>query len=209
MQQIIPGILERNWADIEKKLAIIKPFSNTVHIDFIDGIFASNTTFLDPNPFKKYSKDFFMEAHLMVKNPTEYIQPLFDAGFKRVLGHVEQMNDLPEFIARGQMLGEIGLAIDSHTDIVSLNINFDDLDCILIMGVKAGNSGQVFLPATWEKIKYIRGKTVIPIEVDGGINEEIITQAKIIGANRFVTTSFLFSQKDPIKAFERLSNLMV
>ena len=209
MHQIIPGILEKDFSEIERKLEIIKPFSNTVHIDFIDGIFASNITFLDPTPFKKYSKDFFMEAHLMVKDPAKYVQPLFAAGFKRVLGHIEQMDDLDEFVARGQMLGEVGLAIDNETDIEKLNIPYQDLDLLLLMGVKAGYSGQEFIPNTLEKVKKIRERNeTILIEVDGGVTDKNILNIKNAGANRFVVTSFLFGQENPQKAYEELNNLI-
>ncbi len=30
--QIIPGILEKDWTEIEKKIEIIKTFSNKIHI---------------------------------------------------------------------------------------------------------------------------------------------------------------------------------
>lgn len=208
MHQIIPGILEKDFSEIEKKLEVIKSFSNTVHIDFIDGIFASNITFLDPTPFKKYSKDFFIEAHLMVKDPAKYVQPLFDAGFKRVLGHIEQMNDLPEFVARGQMLGEVSLALDLDSDIDQINVSYDDLDAVLLMGVKAGFSGQIFNPKVLEKIKSLREKTTIPIEVDGGVNDKTIVGIKNAGADRFITTSFLFNQKDPGIEYRKLLDLI-
>lgn len=208
MHQIIPGILEKDFSEIEKKLEIIKPFSNTVHIDFIDGIFTSNTTFLNPAPFKKYSKDFFMEAHLMVKDPVKYIQPLFDAGFKRVLGHIEQMNDLDEFVARGQMLGEVGIALDLNSDIDQIKVSYEDLDVILLMGVKTGDSGQIFNPKVLEKIEILRQKTNIPIEVDGGVNDKTIVDIKNAGADRLITTSFLFNQEDPSTQYQKLLDLI-
>ena len=61
--QIIPGILEQNWEEIERKLKLVKQFTNTVHIDIIDGEFVNNKTFLDPEPFKKYSSELFSGIH--------------------------------------------------------------------------------------------------------------------------------------------------
>jgi ribulose-phosphate 3-epimerase len=207
MHNVIPGILEKNFAEIERKFAIVRSFSKVVHIDFLDGKFCEETSFMDFNSFIKYKDDFFMEAHLMVENPTQYIRQLAAVGFKRFLGHIEKMQDIDEFIAEGQIFGEVGLAIDSPTSISSINISFDDLDCILLMGDKAGKSGQVFLPETLMKIKDLRLRTQIPIEIDGGINEQTIVDAKAAGANRFVTTSFVFNSSDPLNSFEKLTGL--
>ena len=44
---IIPAILEKNWHEIEKKLEISKIFGKNAHIDFIDGKFTDNISFLD------------------------------------------------------------------------------------------------------------------------------------------------------------------
>ncbi len=207
MHDVIPGILEKDFQEIEKKLQIIRPFSRRVHIDILDGKFSESVSFKDPAPFAKYKDDFFMEAHFMVENPVDYVKPFALAGFKRFLGHVEKMTDMEEFIARAQIFGEVGLALDFQTPISSINVSFDDLDCILLMGVKAGKSGQEFLPETLSKIKDLRQKTQIPIEIDGGVNEKSIVAAKTEGAERFVATSFIFKSTDPMQSYERLLSL--
>lgn len=207
MHNIIPGILEKDFTEIEKKFEIIRPFSRTVHIDILDGKFTDEASFLDPTPFGKYKDDFFMEVHLMVDDPTKYLKPFAKAGFQRFLGHAEKMKDLEEFVAEGEILGEVGIAIDSTTSIDSLTIPYDDLDVILLMGVKAGQSGQSFLPETLEKIKNLKAKTWVPIQIDGGINEKTIIDAKNVGADRFVATSFIFTNPDPMQAFEKLLSI--
>jgi ribulose-phosphate 3-epimerase len=76
------------------------------------------------------------------------------------------------------------------------------------MGDKAGRSGQIFLPETLEKIRQVRLRTQIPIEIDSGINDTTIVQCKEAGANRFVTTSFVFNSSDPLNSFEKLEGLI-
>lgn len=208
MHQIIPGILEKDFSEIEKKLEIIKPFSNTVHIDFIDGKFTPNATFMNFTQFSKYAKVFNLEAHLMVEDPLQYIYPLADAGFKGFIGHVEKMKNLEEFVAEGQLLGEVGLALDVQTPVDSIKVPFDDLDLILLMGVKAGGSGQEFTTDVLGKIAYLREKTGIPIEVDGGVNDKTIIDIKNSGAQRMITTSFIFNQKDPNIGYQKLLDLI-
>ncbi|OGH21435.1 MAG: hypothetical protein A2958_01770 [Candidatus Levybacteria bacterium RIFCSPLOWO2_01_FULL_38_13] len=204
---IIPGILEKDWEEIEKKIQLVLPFAKAIHIDIIDGKFAPNSTFMDPGPFKKYTKDIQFELHMMVEEPINFLKPWADAGFVRFIGQIEKMSDQIKFVAKAQLLGEVGLAIDGPTEIEKIEAPFDDLDVILFMTIKAGASGQQFVPENLEKVRKIRGKTSIPIEVDGGINDPTIIQAKECGVNRFVTTSFLFNG-DPSENYRKLKALI-
>ncbi len=207
MLEIIPGILEKDWVEIKRKIEVVKLFTKTVHIDFIDGKFAPNSTFLDPKPFAKFSNDLFLEAHLMVDEPLKYLKPFANAGFKRFIGHIEKMSDQKEFVAQGQMLGEVGLAIDGPTDISQIKVPYSDLDCILIMTIKAGQSGQEFVSEYLEKIEILRkaqNDIGVPIEVDGGINDKTIRVAKEKGATRFVANSFIFKNQNPQQQYSLL-----
>lgn len=201
---IIPGILEKDWIEIEKKIEQILPITKNIHIDIIDGKFAQNTTFLDPQPFAKYTKDAYFELHMMVDEPIDYLKPWAQVGFKRFLGHVEKMSDQAEFMAQAQLLGEAGLAIDGPTPIDSITVPYEDLDVLLFMSIKAGSSGQEFVPEYLKKIEQIKNKVYIPIEVDGGINDDTILQAKNMGAARFVSTSYIFYSQMPKEQYEKL-----
>lgn len=210
MNEIIPGILEKEWKDIERKIESVLPFAKTLHIDIIDGKFVDNKTFLDPTPFKKYSDKVTLELHMMVENPLSYLQPWADAGFKRFIGHVEKMPDIAEFIATGQRLGEVGLAFDGPTDLESASVSLLDVDSILIYTSKqVGFSGPPFMEERLLKVKHIRNKDIlIPIEVDGGINETTILSAKKAGATRFVSTSYLFKDAQVENRFNELLRLV-
>jgi len=205
MYEIIPGILEKEWGEIERKIEIVKPFTESIHVDIIDGKFAPNTTFLDPAPFAKYSQDIFFELHMMVKDPIQYLKPFARAGFKRFLGHIEKMPDQEEFAAQAQLLGEVGLAIDGPTDLSVIKVPYEDLDCILVMTIKAGQSGQMFNPKYLKKVEMLKQvQHDIGIEVDGGINDQTIIKAKNAGANRFVATSFIFNNQNPQEQYNLL-----
>lgn len=210
MNEIIPGILESEWSEIEKKLELIKPFAKTVHVDIIDGKFEENTTFLDPEPFRKYKDDFLLELHMMVEDPIKYLKPWADAGFQRFIGHIEMMPDPVEFVAQGQLVGAVGIAIDGPTSLDSVNeLNLNDLDCILVMAIKAGKAGQEFQGDVLEKIREIRKNyEFLPIEVDGGINNMTVVDSYNAGANRFVCNSHLFKSEDISEKFEELSSLI-
>lgn len=201
--RIIPGILEKDWPAIEWKIQQVLPFAKAIHIDFIDGKFAPNTTFMDPLPFSKYTKDAFFELHMMVDEPINFLKPFSDAGFQRFIGHIEKMSDQVEFVAKAQLLGEVGLGIDQDSSFDAIEVPLSDLDVLLFMTVKAGASAQEFVEKNLEKIKKARNKTLIPIEVDGGINDQTILSAKEYGAERFVATSFIFKE-DPSEQYKIL-----
>jgi ribulose-phosphate 3-epimerase len=209
MHNIIPGILEKSWEEVEAKIKLLSPFAKTLHIDVIDGKFANNLTFLDPAPFAKYKEQFLLEVHLMVEEPINYLKPFADAGFKRFLGHVEKMSSQEEFVAEGQLLGEVGLALDGPTDLSAITVSYDDLDCVLFyVSDRVGFSGPPMLPERLKKVKEFREKSALPIEVDGGVKDTTILLAKEAGATRFVATSFISTAKDPKAAYEKLVSLV-
>ena len=222
MLEIIPspGTENKTFDEIEKKIRQVKPFAKTIHIDVCDGKFAPNTTFSDPEPFKKFLKDMALthsgwvnedkgllfEVHLMVEEPIEHLQRWADAGFERFIGQVEKMGSQEEFVAKAQLLGEVGLAIDGPTGLDALKVSAEDLDVVLFYTAdKAGFSGAKFKEERLEKIKAYREKNeYIPIEVDGGINDETIQIAAAAGVNRFVSTGFLFNLNTPEEQYTLL-----
>jgi ribulose-phosphate 3-epimerase len=197
--EIIPFILEQSWEKIEQKILQVSPFAKTLHIDLLDGKFAPNTTFSDPAPFKTYSQDFFLELHMMVEEPINYIESFAQAGFRRFLGHVEQMSDQAAFVVKAQQYGEVGLVLDGPTSLSRVTVPLIDLDCMLCYtSEKVGFSGPPFMESRLEKVAAIRAETgdIFPIEVDGGVTDETLIIAKNAGATRFISTSFLFNHGD-------------
>lgn len=208
MNEVIPGINETEWSEIEKKIELVLPFAKTIHIDLMDGVFVERKTFSDPSPYTKYTDQAVFELHMMVDNPVQYLKPWADVGFQRFIGHIEKMPDIIEFVAQGQLLGAVGLAIDGPTNLdVLKNINLNDLDCLLIMTIKAGLSGQKFQPELLTKVKKIREKyPYLPIEVDGGINDTTIIETCLAGATRFVSTSHLFKSPNIEEEYKNLTS---
>lgn len=193
MTQIIPGILEKDWNAIEEKLEQVKKITNTVHIDIIDGKFVNNKTFLDPEPFRKYSSELFLELHMMVEDPESFIEAWGKAGIRRFLGHVEYMSSQEEFVGQAKKYGEAGLALDGPTHISQIKIPFEQLDAILVYtSNRVGFSGPPLMEDSLDKVRQLKKLMNTPIEVDGGINDKTILRAKEAGANRFVSTSYLF-----------------
>lgn len=204
MCDILPGILEQDFAAIEQKLQTVAPFAKAVHVDLLDGKFAPNTTLLDPAPFAKYAKEIFFEVHMMVEDPLSYVDAFAKAGFRRFVGHVEHMESQEAFVAKVQQAGEVGLALDVGSTRAAIHVPLIDLDAILVMTVKAGFSHQSFLPEQLRFVTELAREAKTVIEVDGGVNNETLQQAKQAGASRFVSTGFLFKAPDARAQYHKL-----
>src|SRR5690349_9124437 len=104
-----PGTENKDCSEIEQKIELVKPFVKSIHIDVCDGKFANNTTFADPEPFKKYTSDLLFEVHLMTEEPIQFIDAWAAVGFKRFIGQVEKMSDQAAFVTKAEELGYAGL----------------------------------------------------------------------------------------------------
>ncbi len=211
MIDIIPGILDKEWVPIDEKVRQVAPLTQWIQIDVADNTLVPNVTLLDFKQFAPYEKEFpelSFEAHLMVAKPEMYIKPLVDAGFKRLIAHVEA-HDPRVFLDQAQYEHvEVGLAIDGATEFDQIEPFLEEIDMVLVMTIEAGFSGQPFLPETMEKVKLIHQNFPdLPIEVDGGINDKTAKIAVEAGATRLVSTSYIFKSADGIaQAVERLKN---
>ncbi len=216
MIDVIPGILEKDWGEIERKIELVAPYVSWVQIDVCDNTLVPNTTFLDfakffPATKSRYSEilsHLSLEAHLMVAEPHKYIRILVDAGFRRLVAHVEA-HDPRLFLDQARYESvEVGIAIDGQTELREVEPFLDSVDCVLVMMYEAGFSGQPFQPENLEKVYTIHGNFPdLPIAVDGGISDQTAKAVKEAGATRLVSTSFLF--KDPTEiaaAIESLKN---
>lgn len=204
-----PGTSVADAQEMQQKIELVKPFSSIVHIDVVDGKFASNTTLMDPTIFTPFTQDMTFEIHLMVENPLQYLDSWAAVGFRRFIGQVEMMSDIPGFVAKAQSLGDVGLALDIPTAIDAIVPYIEDLDFALVMTVKAGLSRQSFLPEMLKKVQSLREKAAfLPIEADGGMNETTIVEAKKAGATRFVTTGFVYDFQDSASQYARLQSLV-
>jgi ribulose-phosphate 3-epimerase len=199
MIDIIPGIFEAEWSTIEAKVKLVAGQVPWVQVDFADGTLVPTVSFLEIAKFSGLTRDYpklSLEAHLMVDMPEKYIKPLSDAGFKRVIAHVE-CQDPRVFLEEAHYESvEVGMAIDAGTNLEQTEPFLEEIDFVLIMSVEAGASGQKLMPETLEKIKILRRNYPdLPIEADGGINDMTAKLVIDAGATRLVSTSFIF--KDP------------
>lgn len=197
MTDIIPGILEYEWSQIEGKINLVAPYVEWIQIGIADGTFVPMTSLVDFRPLPKFiaslGKPIFLEAHLMVVDPVKYIRPLVDNGFTRLVAHVESQ-DPREFLAQASFESvDVCLAIDTASEVDQVEPFLEEIDGVVIMTAEAGVEGRSFVPETVEKIMTIHQSFPnLPIEVDGGINQQTAVIAREAGAVRLVSTSYIF-----------------
>jgi ribulose-phosphate 3-epimerase len=207
---IIPGIVEKEWEMLEERIRLVRGLVDWVQIGIADNTLVPNTTFLDFAKFAPIAKTMSLEAHLMAVHPEKYIKAAVDAGFKRLIAHVES-DDPRLFLDQVKYEHvEVGIAIDGPTEFETVEPFLEEADFVLVMTAEAGFAGGAFLPECMEKIKSIHSYLPdLPIEASGGIRDTTARLVREAGATRLVSSSYIF--KDPAhvaSAITRLKNAL-
>lgn len=193
--KVVPGILEKDFEEIKRKVDLVEPYVDTIQIDLCDGKLVPNTNFSDPVPFKELIKDKIFELHMMISEPGEIVEDWVSVGFKRIICHIEGLTEPMEFLNKLRGRGvAVGLGVDVDTKVSILENYLDFLDYVLVMTVRAGFSGQTFNFQMLDKVRWLRGKRPnLDVEIDGGVNDITAKSAIQAGANILVSTSYIFS----------------
>ena len=219
MNKVSPSVMCINTTELKEQVeSLDKAGVDLYHIDIMDGHYVPNFC-LNGYLMKDIASisNTPMDVHLMVTNPTDYIEYFSECGAEYITMHIETLVHPIRALKRVSELGKkAGLAINPATDISSLKYMLDYLDLVCVMTVDPGFAGQTLIPATIEKIKALRkmftdaGKD-IEIMVDGQVKETTAPELVKAGANVLVVgTSGLFNvykQKKKKKAIEFYQNL--
>lgn len=198
--KIAPSILAADYANFAAELKRIEATdAEYVHIDIMDGQFVPNISFGADvvASLRKHSKLVF-DVHLMVVNPERYVEAYAQAGADMMTIHTESTPHIHGALQKIKTAGlRAGVVINPGTPVEALYPVLELVDQVLIMTVNPGFGGQAFIPETLTKVTAVaqerdrRGLT-FDIQVDGGIDDTTIGQAKAAGANVFVAGSYLF-----------------
>lgn len=175
------------------------------HLDIMDGHFVPNLSYGPElvSAFKKEFPNLIAEVHLMSNNLTVTIPLFVEAGADLIEFHIESTDKVEEWLDYLHAHHvKAGLVISPETPVEELQLYLNKLDQILVMSVKPGFGGQSFNKETPARVKKIRqmlkeNDLEIPIEVDGGIDDQTIKSVKEAGAEIFVAGSYIF-KKGPI-----------
>ena len=196
--EIIPAILTDNPQEARELIAKADGVVKRVHIDIVDGVFADNKT-IDPFALNEVDHSLLLDFHLMVNEPVRWVEKCVRAGGDRVIGHVEMMESVSEFISEVTEAGlSPGLAFDLDTSIENVEKRLLlDADVVLVMSVLAGFAGQKFHPEILDKISKlnkIRRTDATPFNIcdDGGVTIEYVDDVRSKGADEVVIGQRIF-----------------
>lgn len=214
MVKLAPSILS---ADFSRLLDHVKEVEKAgvpyLHVDVMDGHFVPNISFGAPIlAALKGKTSLFMDVHLMIENPDQYIEDFVKAGADLINVHVEACPHLHRTIQHIKSFGvKAAVALNPATPLSSIEEILPELDMVLLMSVNPGFGGQSYIEAITDKIK--RLKSIIDekglscdIQVDGGVKEDNVKRVVDAGANVIVAGSAIFGKKDIGEAVKAFNN---
>ncbi len=194
--------------------------ADLLHVDVMDGHFAPNLTMGADMiaGVRRNVPEAFLDVHLMVERPGDYVESFAKAGANLFAFHMEVCKpmradgaDPTELIQRIRDAGmHPGMVVNPPTTIDQLEAGIgpylDDLSLVLVMSVNPGFSGQKFMPEVLEKARWFKQRVGrgTRIEMDGGLNPDTLGQAVAAGVDVTVTASALFGQPDRAAAIKAI-----
>ena len=206
MIKIAPSILSADFARMGEDVSRLSQWgADWVHFDVMDGHFVPNLTFGPAmcKAVRPYTS-LPIDVHLMVDNPSEWVEVFADSGADIITFHIESYEKDPIRLLRHiRSLGcRPGIVLRPATDVKACESILEECDLVLLMSVNPGFGGQSFIFSTLEKIRSLRRmidakRLQTEIEIDGGVNPDTAKECISAGATVLVAGSAVFRAKDP------------
>ncbi len=210
--KVAPSILSADYADLKNEIEKVKVAgADMLHVDVMDGHFVPNIS-IGPPVVKsiRNATDMFLDCHLMISNPSDYVESFAKSGADLISFHIESESDVEETLEKIINAGvKPALVIKPKTPADVVFPYMEKLAMVLVMTVEPGFGGQSFMADMLPKIKAIREKAnqVNPdllIQVDGGIVPETAKLCIEAGADVLVSGSYIFGAENIEEAVNSL-----
>ncbi|CAG7840677.1 ribulose-phosphate 3-epimerase [Clostridium novyi B str. ATCC 27606] len=212
MVKLAPSILSSDFSKLGEDIKSLDKYgADMIHIDVMDGMFVPNISFGIPiiKSIRNITKLPF-DVHLMIKEPSRYIEDFVKSGADIITVHYEADKHLDRTVNYIKSFGvKAGVAINPATSIESIKHIIPIADMILIMSVNPGFGGQKYINYCSEKIREVKALSEkfnkdLLIQVDGGVGINNIKHVVECGANVIVAGSAVFKNGEIKKNIEEL-----
>jgi len=201
MVKIAPSILSADFSKLGEDIERIdKGGADFIHIDVMDGSFVPNISLgLPVIKSIRNRTDKVFDVHLMINNPSNYIDDFIEAGADIITIHYEADQHIDRTINYIKSKGiKAAISLNPGTPTSVLKDLIANLDMVLIMSVNPGYGGQKFIPYCLDKIREIKEfssklNPSLLIEVDGGVDKTNVKEIIEAGANVIVAGSAVFN----------------
>ncbi len=200
--QISPSLMCMNLMEIKQQLAVLNARADFLHVDIMDGHYVKNIT-LSPFFIEQIRPHtpVAIDVHLMVEQPTDFIEAVAKAGADFICPHAETINrDAFRVINQIRSLGKKpGVVLNPATPVSFIHHYLHLLEKITVMTVDPGYAGQPFIPEMVEKIQTLKALKQAHgyrylIEIDGSCNQRTFRTLLEAGAEVLIVgTSGLFN----------------
>ncbi|BGP49299.1 RIBULOSE-phosphate 3-epimerase [Rhodotorula kratochvilovae] len=175
---VSPSVLASNFADLGNEIKrMMHCGAEWVHMDVMDGHFVPNITMGPPvlASVHKTVDNVFMDCHMMVADPAQWVKPVAEAGGKSYTFHIEALSDpenaheLVELIHSTGMRAAVAISPATPSSAISDKLG-ESVDMLLVMTVVPGAGGQKFMESCVPKVAELRARfPTKDIQVDGGV----------------------------------------